>query len=72
MILTYDNQDKKSVPDSVDVKVFPSIRSGSYADIGPRRSMEDEHVRIDDLSTYLGSLPKPAAFYGVCLILYHA
>ncbi|PWA96484.1 putative protein phosphatase 2C 47 [Artemisia annua] len=57
--------DKKSVPDSLDVKVFPSIRSGSYADIGPRRFMEDEHVRIDDLSTLLGSLPKPAAFYGV-------
>nr|GEU56206.1 probable protein phosphatase 2C 47 [Tanacetum cinerariifolium] len=57
--------DKKSVPESVEVKVFPSIRSGSYADIGHRRSMEDEHVRIDDLSTHLGSLPKPAAFYGV-------
>ncbi|XP_048230890.1 probable protein phosphatase 2C 49 isoform X2 [Ricinus communis] len=30
--------------------------------------MEDEHIRIDDLSTHMGSLfkfPKPSAFYGV-------
>lgn len=46
----------------------PSIRSGSFADIGPRRFMEDEHIRIDDLSAHLGSLlkcPTPSAFYGV-------
>ncbi|KAK9266709.1 hypothetical protein L1049_007362 [Liquidambar formosana] len=50
------------------VKFAPSFRSGSFADIGPRRYMEDEHIRIDDLSTHLGSLfkfPKPSAFYGV-------
>jgi protein phosphatase 2C family protein 2/3 len=47
---------------------FPSIRSGSFADIGPRRYMEDEHIRIDDLYAHFGSLlqfPKPSAFYGV-------
>lgn len=46
----------------------PSIRSGSFAAIGPRRYMEDEHIRIDDLSTHLGSMlrcPTPSAFYGV-------
>ncbi|KAJ6823934.1 putative protein phosphatase 2C 47 [Iris pallida] len=46
----------------------PSIRSGSFADIGPRRYMEDEHIRIDDLSAHLGSLircPTPSAFYGL-------
>ncbi|KAF2325007.1 hypothetical protein GH714_022363 [Hevea brasiliensis] len=46
----------------------PSIRSGSFADIGPRRCMEDEHIRIDDLSTHLGALfkfPTPSAFYGI-------
>ncbi|XP_039024858.1 probable protein phosphatase 2C 2 isoform X2 [Hibiscus syriacus] len=45
----------------------PEIRSGSFADIGPRRYMEDEHIRIDDLSSHLGPLlkfPKPSAFYG--------
>ncbi|OAY61980.1 probable protein phosphatase 2C 49 [Manihot esculenta] len=50
------------------LQFVPSIRSGSFADIGPRRYMEDEHIRIDDLSTQLGSLfkfPKPSAFYGV-------
>lgn len=30
--------------------------------------MEDEHIRIDDLSAHMGSLytfPEPSAFYGV-------
>ncbi|RYQ89463.1 hypothetical protein Ahy_B09g096092 isoform C [Arachis hypogaea] len=49
------------------LQFVPCIRSGSFADIGPRRYMEDEHIRIDDLSSHLGSLhtfPKPSAFYG--------
>ncbi|PAN17106.1 hypothetical protein PAHAL_3G107800 [Panicum hallii] len=54
---------------SVEMLQFvPNIRSGSFADIGPRRYMEDEHIRIDDLSAHLGSLlvcPLPSAFYGV-------
>uniref|UniRef100_A0A251RZF1 protein-serine/threonine phosphatase n=1 Tax=Helianthus annuus TaxID=4232 RepID=A0A251RZF1_HELAN len=66
VVLTHlDNTNKLPVPKSVDPQGFPSIRSGSYADIGIRRSMEDEHIRIDDLSAYLGSLPNPSAFYGV-------
>lgn len=51
------------------LQFVPSIRSGSFADIGPRRDMEDEHIRIDDLSAHLGSLlmfSVPSAFYGVC------
>ena len=62
----------KQVPhaslDSAVVQFVPSIRSGCYADIGPRRYMEYEHILIDDLSSHLGSLykfPKPSAFYGV-------
>ncbi|KMT10019.1 hypothetical protein BVRB_5g122340 [Beta vulgaris subsp. vulgaris] len=50
------------------LQFVPNIRSGSFADIGPRRFMEDEHVKIDDLSMHLGSMfrcPKPSAFYGV-------
>ncbi|XP_064936041.1 probable protein phosphatase 2C 47 [Musa acuminata AAA Group] len=46
----------------------PSIRSGSFSDIGHRSFMEDEHIRIDDLSAPLGSLlrcPAPSAFYAV-------
>jgi protein phosphatase PTC2/3 len=51
---------------SVEPRQFvPIIRSGSFADIGPRRYMEDEHIRIDDLSGHLGSLLMPRAFYGV-------
>ncbi|KAL3652962.1 hypothetical protein CASFOL_002643 [Castilleja foliolosa] len=57
-------------PPETPVQQFvPSIRSGGFADIGPRRYMEDEHIRIDNLSTHLGSLdvnfPEPSAFYGV-------
>lgn len=47
---------------------IPTIRSGSFADIGPKRHMEDEHIRIDDLASQVGSLfelPKPSAFYAV-------
>lgn len=50
------------------MQYVPTIRSGSFADIGPRRYMEDQHIKIDDLSMYLGShlrFPKPNAFYGV-------
>ncbi|CAO2826679.1 unnamed protein product [Amaranthus hypochondriacus] len=50
------------------LQYVPCIRSGSFADIGTRTFMEDEHVRIDDLSLHLGSMfkcPKPSAFYGV-------
>lgn len=66
----------EKVPDptieSAVLQFVPSIRSGSFADIGPRRYMEDEHIRIDDLSSHLGSLykfPKPSAFYGVITVL---
>lgn len=55
--------------ESDEMQFVPCIRSGSFADIGPRRYMEDEHIRIDDLSSHLGSLfqfPQPSAFYGVC------
>lgn len=53
---------------STPVEFIPSIRSGSFADIGPRKFMEDEHIRIDNLSGHLGSVftcPTPSAFYGV-------
>eukprot|EP00252_Welwitschia_mirabilis_P000791 TRINITY_DN1075_c0_g2_i1.p1 TRINITY_DN1075_c0_g2~~TRINITY_DN1075_c0_g2_i1.p1 ORF type:complete len:377 (-),score=84.74 TRINITY_DN1075_c0_g2_i1:398-1528(-) len=46
----------------------PIIRSGSFAVIGHRNKMEDEHICIDDLSEHFGSNfegPKPNAFYGV-------
>ncbi|KVH89654.1 probable protein phosphatase 2C 47 [Cynara cardunculus var. scolymus] len=52
----------------VESNFSPSIRSGSHTDIGPRRSNEDEHIRIDDLSNQLGPLyrwPLPSSFYAV-------
>lgn len=53
---------------SPDIQFVPHIRSGSYADIGPRRTMEDEHIRMDDLSSHMGSLfkcPLSSSFYAV-------
>lgn len=49
-------------------KYLPCIRSGSYTNIGYRKSMEDEHIRVDDLSACLGSSSNfctPSAFYAV-------
>ncbi|KAL7171944.1 hypothetical protein ACSBR2_031604 [Camellia fascicularis] len=54
--------------ESATLQFVPSIRSGSFADIGSRRYVEDQHIRIDDLSAHLGSFfvfHKPSAFYGV-------
>ncbi|PPS14972.1 hypothetical protein GOBAR_AA05623 [Gossypium barbadense] len=67
-----DAKSVENVPDpcaeSTILQFLPCIRSSSFADIGPRRYMEDEHIRIDNLSSHLGSIfkfPKPNAFYGV-------
>lgn len=54
--------------ESSAAKFVPKIRSGSYADIGRRKFMEDEHIRIDDLSVHMGSFfgcSIPGAFYAV-------
>ncbi|GMY27990.1 probable protein phosphatase 2C 13 [Fagus crenata] len=60
--------DNDAVIESAAAKFVPKIRSGSYADIGPRKSMDDEHIRIDDLSAQMDSFFKcsvPSAFYAV-------
>ncbi|KAJ4843892.1 hypothetical protein Tsubulata_025942 [Turnera subulata] len=57
---------RSEIVESSADRVFPSIRSGSCADIGTRPSMDDEHIRIDDLSVHLGSFfERPSAFYAV-------
>ncbi|KAL6968692.1 protein-serine,threonine phosphatase [Sarracenia purpurea var. burkii] len=63
-----DIRSSEAALESSVLQFVPCIRSGSFSDIGPRRYMEDEHIRIDDLSAHYGSLlglPKPSAFYGV-------
>ncbi|KAG6593262.1 putative protein phosphatase 2C 49, partial [Cucurbita argyrosperma subsp. sororia] len=71
-VCSSSQSDVEQIPDtdvdSMEQREFPSLRSGSFADIGPRRDMEDEHIRIDDLCSHLGSLfkfSKPSGFYGV-------
>lgn len=41
----------------------PVFRSGSWSDKGPKRSMEDEFICVDDLKDHIGS--STGAFYGV-------
>ena len=52
----------------------PMIRSGVCSDQGIRQAMEDEHVCIDDLSSYLcGSAllgQGPKSCYGVSIVIY--
>jgi protein phosphatase PTC2/3 len=70
-VFTIQGSEESNGAPSVSVEMLrfvPNIRSGSFSDIGPRRYMEDEHIRIDDLSAHLGPLlvcPLPSAFYGV-------
>lgn len=59
---------KDPILETSTTKFIPNVRSGSYAEIGPRDSMDDEHIRIDDLAAHLGFLfkyPIPSAFYAV-------
>ncbi|KAK1303834.1 putative protein phosphatase 2C 27 [Acorus calamus] len=47
---------------------LPIFRSGSCSEIGPKQSMEDEHICIDNLVKHIGlsaNIPSPGAFYGV-------
>jgi protein phosphatase 2C family protein 2/3 len=58
-------------PEGVNSTFQPVFRSGSWSDKGPKQSMEDEFICVDDLTEYIGS--STGAFYGVykiCFIEY--
>ncbi|XP_057958696.1 probable protein phosphatase 2C 47 [Malania oleifera] len=67
--LEADGENSGNKPPSDETAGFlPVFRSGSCSEIGPKRSMEDEFVCIDDLHEHLGAspnFPSPGAFYGV-------
>ncbi|KAL6186121.1 hypothetical protein ACLB2K_042243 [Fragaria x ananassa] len=57
-----------AVMETTAVKFVPKIHSGSHSEIGVRHSMDDDHIRIDDLSAHVGPLfnsSLPSAFYAV-------
>ncbi|XP_027333903.1 probable protein phosphatase 2C 13 [Abrus precatorius] len=57
-----------SILETPAAKFTPNVRSGCCADIGARKSMDDEHIQIDDLAAHLGFVferPIPSAFYAV-------
>ncbi|KAG5011007.1 hypothetical protein JHK87_019522 [Glycine soja] len=59
---------KDSILEAPAMNFVPNVRSGSYAEMGPRVSMDDEHICIDDLGAQLGFVfkcPIPSAFYAV-------
>lgn len=59
---------KESIIEDAVAMFTPKVRSGSCADIGPRGSMDDEHIQIDDLAAHLGFVlkyPTPSSFYAV-------
>ncbi|CAH1424665.1 unnamed protein product [Lactuca virosa] len=66
---TYTNSASINIVSVSDSDVnLTNIRSGSHTDIGPRKFNEDEHIRIDDLSSHLGDLYKwsfPSSFYAI-------
>ncbi|KAH6757590.1 hypothetical protein C2S51_038738 [Perilla frutescens var. frutescens] len=54
--------------DDSDAEYMPLLRSGAWADIGSRSSMEDVHVCADNMMNDYGlniSSEMPSAFYGV-------
>ncbi|CAH8308663.1 unnamed protein product [Eruca vesicaria subsp. sativa] len=56
--------DKRCGPEGEHNSTFkPVFRSGSWSDKGPKRSMEDEFICVDDLTDNIGS--STGAFYGV-------
>lgn len=59
--------------DDSDAEFVPLLRSGAWADIGGRSSMEDAYVCADNMMNDYGlnnSSERPSAFYGVTLHLY--
>ncbi|XP_019434062.1 PREDICTED: probable protein phosphatase 2C 47 [Lupinus angustifolius] len=59
---------KDSIMETPATKFTPNVRSASYAETGPRVSMEDEHILIDDVAAHLGFVfqcPIPSVCYAV-------
>ncbi|KAH9324905.1 hypothetical protein KI387_005083, partial [Taxus chinensis] len=58
---------EKKIESNNEGKFMPILRSGSCVNTGSRKSMEDEHICIDDLSGHTFRRPTLAAsaFYGV-------
>lgn len=55
--------------ESMDTEFIPVVRSGGWADIGSRHTMEDVIICSDNFMQDFGfesSEEGPSAFYGVC------
>lgn len=54
--------------EAIDAEYIPVIRSGGWADIGSRRTMEDVYICCDNFMQDFGfecTEEGPSAFYGV-------
>ncbi|XP_013592085.1 PREDICTED: probable protein phosphatase 2C 47 [Brassica oleracea var. oleracea] len=57
--------DERCGPEGDNTTFQPVFRSGSWSDKGPKRSMEDEFICVDDLTEHIESSSSTGAFYGV-------
>lgn len=64
-------EDEKSNED-FEIDFLPIVRSGVWADIGIRPTMEDAYVCCDNFiqESGLKNSGGPTAFYGVCIYIY--
>jgi len=68
-----DNMRPESVKafETMGTEYIPVVRSGGWADIGSRRTMEDVYICCDNLMQDFGfesTEEGPSAFYGVCFV----
>lgn len=51
-----------------EIDFLPTVRSGAWADIGSRKTMEDAYICCDNFMQDYGTktFGEPSAFYGVC------
>jgi hypothetical protein len=57
--------------ETMDTEYIPVTRSGGWADIGSRRTMEDVYICCDNFMQDFGfeTTEGPSAFYGVCFYI---
>ncbi|XP_047316027.1 probable protein phosphatase 2C 43 [Impatiens glandulifera] len=66
--LEISGSETDTIMEPTSTSFLPSICSGSHTEIGYRTSNEDEHIRMDDLSSSMGYLfgcKLPSSFYAV-------
>ena len=67
--LNNTKSDTERIFERVDAEFIPVVRSGGWADIGSRSTMEDVYICCDNFLQDFGTESceeGPSSFYGVC------